>query len=512
MYHDRRHNVLVYNTPDPGKIVQYVPGATRLSNGYVACPATLYNLQLLRYLKYPVIEPMADYDWPGRYKPYVAQRATANFLVLHPRAFVLSAMGTGKTLAALWAADYLMRQYPGMRCLVVCHLSTMQRVWADAIFQNFMGQRTGVVLHGGANKRRDLLKGEADFYIVNFSGIAVLKEDLSKRPDIRLVIVDEASAYRHGGTKRHELARQILARKDYLWLMTGTPTPNGPTDAYGMAKLVNNAFGESFTSFKDRTMMKVSMFRWIPRAGSHVEAHKLMQPSIRFAIEDCVELPSIVTERRDVELSAEQSKAYQAMRRELVLTLKEGRPITATNEAVLRLKLIQIACGAIYSGAQPDRQVHHVDAKPRIAVCREVIGQSSEKIIIFAPLTSVLHLLYKELKEWSRVVVNGEVSHKKRSEIFRAFQDDEHPRILIADPGTMAHGLDLYAATTVIWYAPTDKTELYLQANKRIHRPGQTKSCVVVQLAATAVEREIYRRLEANESLQGAILKMARDG
>jgi SNF2 family DNA or RNA helicase len=74
----------------------------------------------------------------------------------------------------------------------------------------------------------------------------------------------------------------------------------------------------------------------------------------------------------------------------------------------------------------------------------------------------------------------------------------------------MSHGLTLVAATCIIWYAPTDRTEIYLQANKRIDRPGQTKTNVVVQLAATRIEREIYRRLEANESMQGLILDLAK--
>lgn len=128
-----------------------------------------------------------------------------------------------------------------------------------------------------------------------------------------------------------------------------------------------------------------------------------------------------------------------------------------------------------------------------------------------APLTSVVRMLDKELTEYTRAVVNGEVAHKARSEIFRAFQEDENPRVLIADPGTMAHGLTLTAASTIVWFCPVDKTEIYLQANKRIDRPGQVQSTTIVQLASTPVEREIFHRLERNESMQGVILRMVRD-
>jgi SNF2 family DNA or RNA helicase len=522
------NNHLVYEQPDPARFLKVVPGAISVDARHVAAPINLHSLQVIRYLGLPVPPPMDNYDWPLHgfdpdgtpWRPRDHQVKMANFMVLHPRCFNLSAMGSQKTLSALWATDYLMRLYPGTKCLIVAPLSTLQRVWADAIFTHFLGRRTARVLHGTGEKRQEALASPADFYIVNFDGLGIgapgsagaaprgLYADLLDRSDIRIAIVDEASAYKDAGTKRHKIARKLLAPKDYLWLMTGTPTANGPLDAYGQARLLNNAWGETFTSYKMRVMYRVSQFRWIPKAGAQAEARKLLSPAIRFSIEDCVDLPPCTTQMRDVEFSPEQAKAYKEMQRDLRLQIA-GKTITAVNEAVLRWKLIQISCGAIYSG---DREVHKVDAAPRLAALREVLEQCNEKVIIMAPLTSVVNLLNKELTEYTRVVVNGEVSHKARSEIFRAFQEDEHPRLLIADPGTMAHGLTLTAASTVVWYAPTDKTEIYLQANKRIDRPGQTKNTTVVQLASTPTEREIFHRLERNETLQGVVLRMVRDG
>lgn len=514
MWLDRQRNLVVYDTPIADKVAATVPDSRRLHNGFVCVPNTLYSLQLCRWLGLQVPSLMDDaYDWPGRYKPFAAQRVTANFLALHPRAFVLSDMGTGKTLAALWASDFVLRQFDGVRCLIVCPLSTMQRVWADAIFTHFLGRRTVTVLHGSAAKRRDLLARESDFYVINFDGLQVVERELGARTDIRMCIVDECSAYRDRTTKRHKLARKLLGAKDYLWMMTGTPTPNGPLDAYGMAKLVNNCKGESFYSYQDRTMTKVSMYKWVPKSGSHAAAMELLQPAVRFSIDQCVDLPEMTVQQRDVELSGEQQAAYKEMKNELVLQAKAG-PITAANEAVLRGKLIQISCGCVYGPAVrgDDRPVHRLDCSPRLAALREVIEQCNEKIIVFAPLRSVLSMLYSDLsKDYTVAQVHGDTSPKERNEIFRAFEQDANPRIIVADPGTMSHGLTLVAATAIVWYAPIDRTEIYLQANKRIHRPGQRKNCVVVQLAATAIEREIYRRLESNETLQGLLLKLVQE-
>lgn len=186
-------------------------------------------------------------------------------------------------------------------------------------------------------------------------------------------------------------------------------------------------------------------------------------------------------------------------------------PITAVNEAVLRMKLIQISAGAVYG---EDREVNHIDAAPRIKALREVMEECNEKIIIFAPLTSVISLLSKELHDYSHAIVRGSSdggpTERERAEIIADFMAKDKPRVLIAHPRTMAHGLTLTAASTVIWYAPIDSTELYLQANKRIDRPGQVHATTIVQLTSTAIETEIYRRLQMNESLQGALLSLVK--
>ena len=197
------------------------------------------------------------------------------------------------------------------------------------------------------------------------------------------------------------------------------------------------------------------------------------------------------------------------LRRDFVVRVKSGEPISAANEATARQKFIQISLGAIYDGSH---KAHLIDARSRLDELKAVIREASGKILIFAPLTSVVELLYKELKEWPREIVYGDTSQKDRARIFQDFQQESEPRILVADSRTMAHGLNLHAARTVVWYGPVDSAELYLQSNKRAHRPGQKYPVTVVQLVSNALEREIYRRLEVNTSLQGALLDVIKKG
>ena len=82
--------------------------------------------------------------------------------------------------------------------------------------------------------------------------------------------------------------------------------------------------------------------------------------------------------------------------------------------------------------------------------------------------------------------------------------------MLIADPSTMAHGLDFSCADTAVWFAPVDDNEKYEQARDRI--VGAKSAGLVIHLASTPVEREIYRRLQEKQTLQGAILDLLRAG
>ncbi len=522
-YHDKRLDVLIY----PGYIpnVQAMPDARMVGRDHFGVPRTLTNCQTLRYYNYPVPTIMDGYNYPiepGR-KPLTHQIVMANFSVLHRRMFNLSDMGTMKTLSTLWAADWLMQQHPKgtFRALIVAPLSTLERVWANAIFKNFLSRRTFEILHGDANKRIAGLNREVDFYIVNFDGVGVgahtrkrfeldgFSKRLAERIDIRLCICDEASAYKDARTKRHRISRLVLGKREYLWLLTGTPTPNAPTDSYGLAKLANNCFGKSFQSFQLESMIKVSLYKWVPQKDGYDKARRLLVPSVRYSLDDVWDGPEMTTQQREVPLTDQQKKLMADLKRDLMVQVKSG-PITATNEAAARQKFIQISLGAIYD---ENHDAHLIDAKPRLNELKEVLEQAPGKCLLFVPLTSVVNLLYKELKGlYPCEVVNGAVSPKERNRIFEGFQraEDSEPKVLIADPGTMAHGLDLWQARTVIWFGTCESTEEYLQANRRAYRPGQRYPVTVVQIVSNKLEQEIYRRLETNTSLQGALLDAVR--
>jgi SNF2 family DNA or RNA helicase len=529
MFYSAQHKCLVYEVPHPQQVVAAIAGARAINGSMVSIPITVFNMQLARILGLPVpnMLDLKGYDWPsqpGR-KPYAHQKHMAAFHVCSPRSFNLSEMGVGKTAAVLWAADFLMREGLIHKVLILAPLSTLKRVWDDEIFMAFCNARKATILHGTREDRVAKLQKDCAFYILNHDGLGIgsrrthhklelgpLAAKIRDRNDIDMVIIDEASAYKDGATQRTRILRQVVEHKPYVVLMSGTPTPNAPTDAWSLARLAGNLMAESYNSFRGRTMAQVSQFKWLPRAGSAEIVRKALSPAIRYSREECIDLPECVVETRDVELSPTQAAAYKNLKKDLRVTLGEGKTVTAVNEAVLRMKLIQISGGAIYG---PDKEIYKTDCGPRLKVLQEVVDEAGAKVLVFASLTSVVNLVFSELAavygQNAVAKVYGDTGHGRRSEIFRAFEQDAEPRIIVADPGTMAHGLTLVKANTIVWFTPTDKGELYDQANARINRPGQVNRMLIVRLASTPVEREVYRRLAEKESMQGAVLKLAED-
>jgi len=118
----------------------------------------------------------AKYDWPGRFKPMAHQIETASFLTLHRRAFVFSEPGTGKTLSALWAADYLMRTRQIRRCLILCPISIMHSAWI-ADLQNSIFHRSAIIAHHQqATRRIEMVQGDYEFVVTNYDGLNLIAD------------------------------------------------------------------------------------------------------------------------------------------------------------------------------------------------------------------------------------------------------------------------------------------------------------------------------------------------
>jgi SNF2 family DNA or RNA helicase len=130
-------------------------------------------------------------------------------------------------------------------------------------------------------------------------------------------------------------------------------------------------------------------------------------------------------------------------------------------------------------------------------VLREVVEESSHKILVFVPFRHAIDIVAAELgKDYTVAVIHGGVTANKRTDIFNRFQTEKNPRVLVVQPQAASHGVTLHAANTIVYWSPVMSVETYLQANARVHRAGQKNPSTVFHLQGSPVERKLYKMLQ----------------
>lgn len=491
------NKALLLKVREPQRITEVIPKSKVLDDGSVLVKWGLEEAQVLKNLRIKnVPSPInAQYKWPGLYRPFDHQKETASFLTLHRRAFCFNEQGTGKTAAIIWAADYLINVKAVRRVLVICPLSIMKSAWQNDLFRFGVHRRCDIA-YGKREDRIKVIQDGAEFVIINFDGVDIIKDEI-KNGGFDLIVVDEASAYKNMQTNRWKALKEIVGINTWLWMLTGTPASQAPTDAYGLARLINpDGVPKFFGSFRDKVMEKVGQFRWVPRAHADTVVHNALQPAIRFERAQCLDLPDVTHVEREAPLTPQQDKYYKQLKKMMVMSAG-GEEITAVNAAVKINKLLQISGGAVYSD---DKEVVEFDVSNRLNVVQEVIEESSQKVLVFVPFTHTIELLKEHLAKAGIKCdeISGKVPVNRRSEIVKKFQEQQDPKVLVIQPQAASHGLTLTAADTIIWYAPVTSVETYLQANARINRPGQKHPMTIVHIKGSEVEAKMYKMLQNN--------------
>jgi len=504
---------LVFKTrnPDKYKIIPKHKIIEREDAGYdVMVYWGVEEVQVLRNLGVKnVPSPITRrYDWPGRFTPMEHQIETASFLTIHRKAFVFSEPGTGKTLSALWAADYLMKIKHVRRCLILCPLSIMTSAWLSDLNNSIIHRSAIVAHHSQATRRIEMIQQNYEFVIANYDGLNLIASEIVNDGRFDLVIVDEANAYKTVTTKRWKALKSILKPETHLWMMTGTPASQSPVDAYGLAKLVNpSGVPHFFTGWRDKVMQKITMYKWAPKPDAKELVHEALQPAIRFTKEQCLDLPPVLTMTREVPLTPQQAKYYNLLK-EQMLVQAAGETISAVNAAASVSKLLQISCGAAYTDT---KEIVEFDSTPRLNVLEEILGETQRKVIIFAMFKSTITTIYDHLLKHniSADFINGAVTPTKRSDIIRRFQNEENPRVLVMQPQATAHGITLTRADTVVFYGPLMSVEQYTQAIARADRKGQDSDKVtVIHIQGSPIEKKMFKALEAKVSDNSLITQM----
>lgn len=442
------------------------------------------------------------YDFPGKYdKPRDCQIEMLDFQLRHHRAYNLSEMRTGKSYPVSCQINIEAKYNNKKRFVILAPLSTLEDTWKAELFGVNTAITTFYSIHttDGVKRLKKSLKRQArsnkpSIFVINFDKLWRCLDELLEY-DPECVFIDEASDFNDHTTNKYKALHKLMSDKSRsLLALTGTPTPNRPSDAWAIAKLINKNTPPVFSHFKNKTMEKDpwSHYKWTPRENAKEILGDIMQPSIRFRTDDVADMPAHEGMDVFIPMSKKQEQMFQEMKHQMI-TEDRGKTITAAHAGARLWKLLQIASGVC---RDENGDPLMIGAEPKMNEVKRLIREAPRKTVIMSSFTSVQKYIIKELSGMYRVgQINGGTPTKERKKILDAFQGDGLD-ILVCHPRPTRYGLKMHAASQMIWFGPVYSALDFEQGSFRIRGPGTGKTWYI-KMASSKLEQDIYNLIEA---------------
>ena len=440
------------------------------------------------------------------YKPYYYQSFAEQFILDHPEAGLLLDMGMGKTAVSLTAADKLLYDYFAVRkVLVIAPLKPAKETWPPEIQKwDHLKHLTLSMILGSAQERIAALNREADIYIINRENVVWLVDYYKAKWPFDMVIIDELSSFKSSKAQRFRALKKVRKYIKRIVGLTGTPSPNGLLDLWPEMYLLDEgkALGKTLTSYRETYFLPdkrnaSTIFSWKLKAGAEEAIYaKLDGLCISMKAADYLQLPERLFLRREVEMSEKAMALYKTLEKDTLLPFADG-DIDAPTAAVLTNKLLQAAGGAAYDENGNVKYLHEDKLEALDQLIEEANGQP---VLVF----------YAFKHERDRIMARypEAVDIKEDSAVTR-WNKGEVP-IMLAHPASAGHGLNLQAGGHIaIWYGLPTSLELYQQANKRLHRPGQKETVLIhhILMKGTYDYKVLDDILTPKEIRQNALLE-----
>lgn len=195
-----------------------------------------------------------------------------------------------------------------------------------------------------------------------------------------------------------------------------------------------------------------------------------------------------------MELSEEEKKKYEELKKDLILQLPDGE-ITAANAASLTGKLSQMANGAVYSDDESILEIH----QRKLDALEDIIESANGKPVLVA---------YWFRHDLERIKKRFAVREIKTSRDIVDWNNGSIP-VAVIHPASAGHGLNLQSGgSALVWFGITWSLELYQQTNARLWRQGQTAETVVIThiIAKGTIDERIVKALEMKDTSQSALI------
>ena len=330
-----------------------------------------------------------------------------------------------------------------------------------------------------------------------------------------MMAIDESTTIKTPTAKRTKNILKLAESAIYRRIMTGSPVTKNPLDLYTQCDFLSPwlldftsyyAFRNRYAEMKTLHMhgRQVQVVNGFKNLGELSD--KLKSFSYRVLKEDCLDLPDKIFIKREIQLTPEQRRLYDQMKKEAIAILK-GKQSTTVNTLTQLMRLQQITCGHFTADDGATQPIPN----NRITELMDVLEETEGKAIIWAhyqyDITAIIQAVSKKYGPGSIVDYYGLTPQEERQPNIKRFQDDPKCRFIVGTPSTGGYGITLTAANTVIYYSNGYDLEKRLQSEDRAHRIGQKKSVTYVDLMADdTVDEKIVQALRKKINIASEVL------
>ena len=330
-----------------------------------------------------------------------------------------------------------------------------------------------------------------------------------------LMAIDESTTIKTPSAKRTKNIIDLGVAAKYRRIMTGSPVTKNPLDLYTQCYFLDPYLLDfaSYYSFRNRYAIMKTMH---VRGRSIQVVHKFQNLSelsnivkrfsYRVLKEDCLDLPPKNWIKRHIQLSKEQQKLYDQMKKTALATLN-GK-VTSTMTVITQLmRLQQITCGHFVADDGSTQEIKN----NRITELMDVLDEIEGKAIIWGHWQKDIRNIVDEIEKvhgpGSVVSYYGLTPQDERQDNIRKFQSDPKCRFMVGTPSTGGYGITLTAANTVIYYSNGYDLEKRLQSEDRAHRIGQKKNVTYIDIIAEkTVDEKIQESLRKKINIASEVM------
>lgn len=444
------------------------------------------------------------------FQPHNYQKYCIDRMVNDDKLGLMLDMGLGKTIITLTAiADLKFNRFAVDKVLIIAPKKVAEATWTDEIAKwDHLALLKAELVLGSTQKRVRALSKKADIYVINRENVQWLVDYYQNSWPFDMVVLDEWSSFKNHQSKRFKSLKIIRKKIKRIVGLTGTPAPNGLIDLWAQIYLLDEGerLGNTIGKYRERYFTPgqrnaTVIFNYDAKEGSNdAIQNKISDICISMKADDYLELPDIIYEEIPVALDSKAQKSYDELEREMILALDTGEEISVANAAALSNKLLQLANGALYNEKRDVTEIHDCKLERFLELIEQLNGKPA---LVF----------YNFQHDRDRIIKALEKS-KLRLRVLKTPQDqidwnNKEIDILLAHPASAAYGLNLQAGGNhVIWFGLNWSLELYQQANKRLHRQGQTEKVIIHHLVCKETrDEDVMEALQNKGDVQDALVE-----